>query len=338
MAADFALFWDECSLWQEEAAAEPSLSTQQMLQREEGRRLSALWYGHRHTCCFIAPEVPLDDSLVDQWPKDEFDMDRCTHLRSGWITLQCTLASFLKPSHKLLDISRHPPHRPDLGLEAANAYHAWFGEKLVPLCAVPRGPPPPLPERFAHILRYERHWAASADAELAVAIYNDYFFTAARGVTQLDCSGRGWSGADMRALAALLANCPRCTSLDVSNNPLGPSGGRALVHMLSQSGCPITHVDVRRTTIAAESVRALLQLRRLKSVAVAPLSLYSSHTAIALETAEGQFAYQPRLMLEACAGEDRAIEAIARGELEVSKAEWATRRAHRLGWGSNRLV
>ena len=170
---------------------------------------------------------------------------------------------------------------------------------------------------------------------MAVQMYADWFAAATRMAPALECSGRSWGVAQMRSLAELLPHCVRCRALDLAGNPLGAEGGALLVRALAKPTCGITRLDVRHTGLPAECVRALLEIRRLKSIALAPLNLYGARQALALEVLEGQMPHQPRLVLEPDASEQRALEVLDDELRGVQKALKA-RHAHQLGWVANR--
>jgi|LauGreDrversion4_1035100.scaffolds.fasta_scaffold08467_4 hypothetical protein len=353
---DCAVFWPFASLYQPHASpsqphqytytspayVEPPLSQVQLSLSEEGKRWSALWFGHAHTVLWVQPEVDSAFATL-HGAEDAFDMHRdggvTSHRKSGWATLELALAGFLKPSHKRLDVSRHPTSRPECfndGSAAGDAAAAaWWRDTLVPLCALPPGAPPQLPERFSRVLLSKRTFSHAAEAEMAVQMYADFFAAATRMAPALECAGRSWGVAQMRVLAELLPHCVRCRALDLSGNPLGAEGGALLVRALAKPTCGITRLDVRHTGLPAECVRALLEIRRLKSIALAPLNLYGARQALALEVLEGQMPHQPRLVLEPDASEQRALDVLDDELRGVQKALKA-RHAHQLGWVANR--
>ena len=353
---DCAVFWSFASLYQPHASpsqphqytytspayVEPPLSQVQLSLSEEGKRWSALWFGHAHTVLWVQPEV--DGAFATlHGAEDAFDMHRdggvTSHRKSGWATLELALAGFLKPSHKRLDVSQHPTSRPECfndGSAAGDAAAAaWWRDTLVPLCALPPGAPPQLPERFSRVLLSKRTFSHAAEAQMAVQMYADFFAAATRMAPALECAGRSWGVAQMRLLAELLPHCVRCRALDLAGNPLGAEGGALLVRALAKPTCGITRLDVRHTGLPAECVRALLEIRRLKSIAIAPLNLYGARQALVLEVLEGQMPHQPRLVLEPDASEQRALDVLDDELRGVQKALKA-RHAHQLGWVANR--
>lgn len=219
---------------------------------DEAKRLSALWYGHQHVVCWVSPTLP-GTFLLDHDDEDAFDLPRCTHRTSGWISLELELASFLKQRSKLLDISAHPPppSTPLTPIESAR----WFQQELVPACTVTRGGGPPLlPAGLSQLLRHERRWQLPRDAELACEIHSGFFAAATRLVHSLDFSGLGWTSYEIAQLGKLIPCCPRCRTLDVSHNPIGAHGGALLVRLLSHQECALTHLNVRHTSISADGV------------------------------------------------------------------------------------
>ena len=182
-----------------------------------------------------------------------------------------------------------------------------------------------------------RH-ARRVDRELALALWADFLRSSTARLRTLDFHGRGWALPELRLLAELLPDCTRCISLDLSGNELGGAGGALLARVLSQPGCLVTRLNVMHTGLTEAGARALLAITRLKTVALAPLTLYGSRQALELEVVKGQLPQQPRLHLEQGASERRAVQAIHEGELERARKLHDARRAHRLGWEANHMA
>ena len=128
--------------------------------------------------------------------------------------------------------------RLDLALRTEQAMGCAYGPEkpvnpdymLACVCARKRLPPP-TPEKVAHLLHTEKRFTNSADVGQVAALYAA-FFAKVTSVRSLVFRGLGWEAPEGIELAAALPRFDALTSLDLSQNNLGPNGAKALAPAL----------------------------------------------------------------------------------------------------------
>ena len=249
---DFALFWDYASLTQK-----PRTADEEALFLP-GLRASNIWYGHARSVCWMQSELPEGfafEPFVDE-QTGETRTPAQTYHDSGWCFVEAAISAAIKPAVQRLD----------LALRTEKAMECAYGPdepgnpdyRLTHACMRGR-PPPPSPERVAHLLETEKQFTNRSDTGKVAQLYAAFFGEIVK-VESLHFRRVEWGDAEAIEMAAVLPRFPALTALDVGENKIGYEGAKAIGESLRANGS-LTSVSLLGNKFDDETVTMLLTLK-----------------------------------------------------------------------------
>lgn len=234
-ATDFALFWDFASL-----AQPPFANDTEAARFEEGRDLSAVWFGHAKTTVWMQTATPKGFAGY-------------SYEASGWCSTEAALGIAIKPPSRCLDLGARPKTAFDGAYgSAATEPTSTF---LIHTCARRHPSPPTTPERMALVLCPEniralamapeqmalaranqKRYAVASDALKVLELYEGFFSSClCEEARELSFRKHEWRDADLVYLCKeVLPHLSNVTTLDLSGNAFGVAGAEALAAALKK--------------------------------------------------------------------------------------------------------
>jgi len=273
---DFALMWDQCSLYQLPRTPEQQTSF------EAGLAMLSVWYGNHDAVTWMQTYLP--NWFLEKIRKHNEDHPEQpiaqSYDASGWCFFEATVSACMKPSERRLDIGA--AFGTAGALEQLPAYGSsadWpDARRLDRVCQAQRVPPL-TPEQMADKLRSKVFSRPFGDNSLVADLYKGFFDTAAHAhradhadkhggqPLALDFAHLGWCD-EAAQLQCVLPRFQTLTTLDLAHNRLGycadPDGMQRLSSAISECAA-LSELNLASNGLG--SVGAIALARALKSQA-----------------------------------------------------------------------
>lgn len=189
-----ALFWDFGSLFQKPRSPDEEVMF------EEGLKNSNVWYGHTKNTVLIQSHLPpgFNGPAYDQ---------------SGWCFVESAMSSVIKSTWNRYDLGKLML---DNGTLSVDLFRARTERR-----------PPQTPEKVGHILKNDKVFTNSSDANVVAGIYKRFFDELATAKT-LSFTLLRWNAENMRDLGDCLPRFKLLSELDLSFNLLEDHGAEVL--------------------------------------------------------------------------------------------------------------
>jgi Ran GTPase-activating protein (RanGAP) involved in mRNA processing and transport len=234
--ADFSVFFDWCSLYQESRVPEEQKLFEQSL------RHVGIWFAHRETYVWLLSRTP--------------DFVRPFEDR-GWTTFERALSKMITPLDKVLDISKVDRSCID-----------W--QRTVEICKL-NGSTPPLPEALVNVLRL-KFFSKLSDQPLVEKIYRRTFEDVMGSIPSLSLASACVDDDEASRLAQTLPRLERLECLDLRKNRLSDRGAKQLAIVFT-SCLRLKFIALSENKIsdkgAVELATALPSCRRLEQLDLA---------------------------------------------------------------------